>query len=170
MSTISSYETELSAQSRFASWEYAVDVASKRIVGGGFGVFVGRSDAHSIYFEVLGEHGIIGLALFLALGLFTWFSASRIRRTAEETEDLAWMGTLARMTQVSLVAYGTAGAFLGMAYFDFTYNLVLIVVVCKAILAARQTLPKPGPAADVGARPRMKAAAVPGERRRLGRA
>ena len=28
-------------------------------------------DAHSIYFEVLGEQGFVGLAIFLALGIAT---------------------------------------------------------------------------------------------------
>jgi len=35
---------------------------------------------------------------------------------------MAWMASLARMTQVSFVAYATAGAFLGMAYFDYPYT------------------------------------------------
>jgi probable O-glycosylation ligase (exosortase A-associated) len=137
MSTIKSYEEDASAKGRLSAWGFAIRVASNSVVGGGFETFSGRTDAHSIYFEVLGEHGFVGLGLFLALGIFTWMAASRIRRAAERTQDLAWMGTLARMTQVSLVAYGAAGAFLGMAYFDYTYNLVLIVIVCTAILAAR---------------------------------
>jgi O-antigen ligase len=113
-------------------------VATSRFFGGGFEMFKGRTDAHSIYFEVLGEHGYVGLGLFLLLGLFTWMAASRIRRKTEGTPDMDWMATLARMVQVSLVAYATAGAFLGMAYFDYAYNLVLIVVLCKAILAGQR--------------------------------
>jgi probable O-glycosylation ligase (exosortase A-associated) len=143
MSTIKTYEQELSAQSRFDSWRFAYNLASNRFVGGGFETFAGRSDAHSVYFEVLGEHGFVGLGLFLSLGLFTWMAASRIRRATEKIPDMNWMATLARMTQVSLVAYASAGAFLGMAYFDYVYNLVLIIVVCKAILASRQTSPQP---------------------------
>jgi len=71
---------------------------------------------------------------------------------------MAWMATLARMTQVSLVAYATAGAFLGMAYFDYPYNLVLIVVACQSILAAREASPKPAVAPTAQA---MPAAATP---------
>jgi hypothetical protein len=36
--------------------------------------------------------------------------------------------------QVSLVAYLSAGAFLGLAYFDYFYNLVLIVAVGRVVL------------------------------------
>ena len=151
MATIKSYEEDQSAIGRIESWKMAIAMASDRFFGGGFNSFQwdsfaiynpaygGAHDAHSIYFEMLGEHGYVGLALFLALGLFTWFGAARVRRTAERTEEMRWMATLARMTQVSLVAYASAGAFLGMAYFDYAYNLVLIVVVCKVILAARQS-------------------------------
>lgn len=166
MSTIKTYETELSAKSRFDSWGYATRVASNRLLGGGFGAFAGRSDAHSIYFEVLGEHGFIGLGLFIALGLFTWFSASRIRRVAEKAPDTLWMGTLARMVQVSLVAYASAGAFLGLAYFDYVYNLVVIVVACKVILAAQETRQQPSAETAAGAPRRSAATPVPDARPR----
>ena len=137
MATIKTYEQDGSAQGRIEAWTFAFNVASNRFFGGGFEMFHGSTDAHSIYFEVLGEHGFVGLGLFLLLGLFTWMAASSIRRSTEKTHDMAWMATLARMTQVSLVAYAAAGAFLGMAYFDYTYNLVLIVVICRGILASR---------------------------------
>lgn len=150
MASIKTYEEDQSAKGRIAAWTMAFNMASSRFFGGGFESFqwasfamynpgyTGSHDAHSIYFEVLGEHGFVGLGLFLALGLLTWFSAWRIRRAADKVAELAWMANLVRMTQVSLVAYAAAGAFLGMAYFDYAYNLILIVIVCKAILAARE--------------------------------
>jgi probable O-glycosylation ligase (exosortase A-associated) len=168
MATIKTYEDDASTQGRFRAWAFAFNLASGRFFGGGFETFYGGTDAHSIYFEVLGEHGFVGLALFLALGLSTWMSASRIRRLTQGTADMDWMATLARMTQVSLVAYASAGAFLGMAYFDYAYNLVLIVVCCKAILAARQAAQQPASApawrvprrvVAVGAEPRRPSTA-----------
>jgi probable O-glycosylation ligase (exosortase A-associated) len=147
MATIKTYEDDWSTQGRFRAWEFAFNMALSRPTGGGFETFRGGTDAHSIYFEVLGEHGFIGLALFLSLGTFTWIAAGRIHRETEKTPDMSWMANLARMTQVSLVAYATAGAFLGMAYFDYPYNLVLIVVACRAILAARHAQLAPAAAA-----------------------
>jgi hypothetical protein len=38
------------------------------------------------------------------------------------------------MVQVSIAAYAGAGAFLGMASFDYFYNLVLIVVMSRVVL------------------------------------
>lgn len=163
MASIKTYEEDGSVQGRFRAWNFAMGMASSRVTGGGFETFRGGTDAHSIYFEVLGEHGYIGLALFLALWLFTWMSASRIRRRTEKHPDTAWMASLARMTQVSLVAYLSAGAFLGMAYFDYPYNLVVIIVACSAMLAAQRAAPAPAaaPAADA-------AGALPASPRRVG--
>jgi probable O-glycosylation ligase (exosortase A-associated) len=158
MQTIRTYDEDASAMGRFNAWGMAINLASARIFGGGFDTFqraqfaqyapdpAYQADAHSIYFEVLGEHGFVGLGLFLALGLSTWMASARIRRATETVPDLSWMATLARMVQVSLVAYATTGAFLGMAYFDYAYNLVLILVVCEAILASRRTTPLPATA------------------------
>ena len=140
MVTIKSYEQDGSAVGRLHAWAYGLSMAQSRFFGGGFESFT-STDAHSIYFEVLGEHGFVGLGLFLAIGVFSWMAATRIRRAAEKMPDMDWMATLARMVQVSMVAYATAGAFLGMAYYDFAYNLVLIIVVCETILAARKSQP-----------------------------
>jgi hypothetical protein len=40
------------------------------------------------------------------------------------------------MVQVSLVGYATAGAFLGLAYFDYYYTLIALVVLCKTVLVS----------------------------------
>jgi len=160
MTTIKSYDADSSVQGRFRAWNFAYDTAVNRFFGGGFETFHGGTDAHSIYFEILGEHGFVGLALFLALGLFTWMAASRIRRQTEKTEDMAWMARLARMTQVSLVAYATAGTFLGMAYYDYAYNLVLIVIICESILARRASSTAAVSAVRPGARRQPVRAAV----------
>jgi hypothetical protein len=38
------------------------------------------------------------------------------------------------MIQVSMVGYMSAGAFLGLAYFDYIYHLVAVVVVTHHIV------------------------------------
>jgi probable O-glycosylation ligase (exosortase A-associated) len=146
MATINTYQDDQSAQGRINAWWMAFNLALDRPLGGGFETFrramfvlyapdpTNVRDVHSIYFEVLGEHGFFGLFLFLLLALFTWRSASTIMRTVKSVPERAWMGELAAMVQVSLIAYLAAGAFLGMAYFDYYYNLVLIAVAGKAML------------------------------------
>lgn len=146
MATINTYQEDASAMGRINAWWMAFNLASDRFLGGGFETFryemfqlyapdpTDYRDVHSIYFEVLGEHGFVGLALFLLLAVFTWRSASVARRAFKDHDTLAWMSELMAMVQVSLVAYLAAGAFLGMAYFDYYYNLVLIVVVARVIM------------------------------------
>ena len=89
---------------------------------------------HSIYFEMLGEHGFVGLLLFLALIVFTWRKCGSIIRIAKKDAKHAWSGDLAAMIQVSLVGYTVGGAFLGLAYFDYFYHLVALAVVTYALV------------------------------------
>ena len=134
MHTIETYEQDGSAMGRIEAWKYAISVANASpIVGGGFNITAGRRAAHSIYFQILGEHGYVGLALYLMLGLMTWRSASWVRRQAKRHEDLRWAGDLAAMLQVSLATFSIGGAFLSQAYFDLTYHFVAMVVILKVL-------------------------------------
>jgi probable O-glycosylation ligase (exosortase A-associated) len=145
--SILAYEEDASAQARFASWRYAMQIARESpVVGGGFEIFRGNRvdsaagwrSAHSIYFEALAEQGYVGLAIFLALGIGTYLAAGSIVRRAREHPDLAWAGTLAAMVQVSLAAYTVAGMFLNLATFDLYYHLIALVVIAGSV--ARQQL------------------------------
>ena len=143
MDTIRTYEEDSSALGRINAWKMAFNLARDRPLGGGFETFEPRMfaayapeplrvhDAHSIFFEVLGEHGFVGLTLFLVLWLMTWRTASWVIRRSRGDPQHRWVGDLASMVQVSLVGYASAGAFLGLAYFDFYYTLVAVVVLCK---------------------------------------
>jgi probable O-glycosylation ligase (exosortase A-associated) len=137
------YEEDASAQGRFASWRYAVEVAREHpVVGGGFEIFRGNKaetqagyrSAHSIYFEVLGEHGWVGLGLFLALGLGAYLTARSVIRRASDDQELSWAADLAAMVQVSIAVYAIAGLFLNLATFDLYYHLIAIVVIASALV------------------------------------
>ena len=154
IATIETYELDSSAMGRINAWGFALNLAKARpLVGGGFDAFQADSfavyapdpedvhDAHSIYFEVLGEHGFAGLALFLALGLFVWRSGSWIIRHTRADADRKWARDLAAMIQVSLVGYAVSGAFLGLAYFDFYYHLIAIIVITRQLLQQAAVVP-----------------------------
>jgi probable O-glycosylation ligase (exosortase A-associated) len=165
MQTIQTYEQSDSALGRINAWYMAFNLAKDKFMGGGFEAFRPEMfaayapepwrvhDAHSIYFEVLGEHGFVGLALFLALGLMTWRSASWIIRRTRKDPQNRWAADLAAMVQVSLVGYAGAGCFLGLAYFDYFYTLIAVIVVCKVVLQAQEAAPKPQPASEQPQRP-----------------
>lgn len=144
MHTIETYEEDASAMGRIDAWQFAIHKANESpVVGGGFEVTAGRRAAHSIYFQMLGEHGYVGLFLFLLLGITTWHGASWIRRQVKNDEERHWMGDLAAMTQVSLVAYASGGAFISQAYFDFFYHLVAVIAICRIILMKERAKQKP---------------------------
>ncbi len=149
MNTIETFEEDQSAMGRINAWQMAFNLSRQNVMGGGFECFRDETfylyapdpsmvhDAHSIYFEVLGEHGFIALALFLSLWTMTWLSAQRlIVRTnkAPPDSDLASINQLLRHVQVAFVAYLSGGAFLGMAYFDLPYHLLCIVITCAALV------------------------------------
>jgi probable O-glycosylation ligase (exosortase A-associated) len=114
-------------------------------------------DAHSIYFEVLGEHGFVGLALFLSLGMIALAKGNRIRRISRKRPDIIWAHDLASMIQVSLVGYAVTGLFLGLAYFDLYYHLIAILVITERIVLNEIAVE----AADAGISARGLASPVP---------
>lgn len=146
MGTIKNYEQDGSAMGRINAWGFAINLATSRLLGGGFETFTpflfkiyapnpdDYHDAHSIYFEILGEHGFIGLAIFLTLAILTWRRATLTAKEADRYPEMKPLADLMRMIQVSLVGYAVSGAFLGMAYFDLYYALISIVVMSNYVV------------------------------------
>ena len=138
---------------RIAAWWVAWGVAKDYFFGVGFSaarpelfmayspyaiVMEGRNPvAHSIYFQVMGHHGFVGFALFIALWLSTWRVAARVRRECQAHAEAQWCGDLAAMVQVSLVGYAVGCAFLDLAYFDLPYNLMIMAVLSLAWVRSR---------------------------------
>ncbi len=86
--------------------------------------------AHSIYFQVLGEHGFIGLAIYLLIIFGAFWKCWSIMVQTRDRPDLAWARELARMIMMSLLVFCVVGAALSMAYYDiFVICLGLVVVV-----------------------------------------
>jgi probable O-glycosylation ligase (exosortase A-associated) len=144
METIETYEEDQSAMGRLYAWGNAIKLANDHFLGGGFRAVTGYggTDSHSNYFGTLGEQGWVGLAMFLLLHLFTWRSARWIIRHAKGHPELDWARDLAAMIQVSLIGYMSAGAFLGLQYFDLFYHLIVIIVMTQ-LLVKEQVEPKP---------------------------
>jgi probable O-glycosylation ligase (exosortase A-associated) len=146
METTKTYQQDNSALGRINAWHTAFNVAKARITGGGIEMFrpsVFRQfapdpnrvhDVHSVYFEVMGEHGFIGFGLFMTIMAFTWMKGSSIIRRTKRNLELKWAQDLAAMTQVSLIGYATCGAFLGLSYFDFYWHLVAIMVILNHLV------------------------------------
>ena len=78
---------------------------------------------------VLGEHGFIGLLLFLLLWFFVWGSAGRLRIQGRKLPQTLWLSHLGAMCQVSLAGYAVGGTFLSLSYYDLPYNILALVVL-----------------------------------------
>jgi len=160
MYTIKTYQEDASALGRINAWHTAFNVAKDKVTGGGFEMFRPPTfrqyapepfrvhDVHSIYFEVMGEHGFIGFGMFVLLAVLTWLRANQVIRECKNDPQRKWAADLAAMIQVSLVGYGAGGAFLGLAYFDLTYHLMIVLVLAAKFSGV---LDKQAPAREQGA-------------------
>jgi probable O-glycosylation ligase (exosortase A-associated) len=148
METIGTYELDSSASMRLNSWGTMLNIAKDRPIFGA-GYVVAKKQvydryapdpsfppqvAHSIYFEALGSHGFVGLALYLALLLSHWRYAGAIVRKAGVRPDLAWARQYGLMMQVSIVGFAVGGAFLSLILFDVPYYLIGTTLVAGRLL------------------------------------
>jgi putative inorganic carbon (hco3(-)) transporter len=155
MHTIETYDQDRSALGRLNAWGMAWNLARDKIpFGGGMDIYTPEVflryapdptyslAAHSIYFQVMGEQGFVGLFLFLLTGALTWrLAAGLIKRAVGSPED-QWAGELGAMVQVSLVGYAVGGAFLSLAWFDLPYDMMAAAVVASLILKPRVRVPR----------------------------
>lgn len=141
MDTIQNYETDRSAMGRINAWQYSINVANSRLTGAGFESWSPSTfamwapdpndvhAAHSIYFGVLADHGWLGLVLFLIILLLTWLRLSGFIRQTRNDQDFYEQNLLARMLQISMIAYISGGAFLSLSYFDLPWHIVAIGIL-----------------------------------------
>lgn len=167
--TIDTYEQDASAMGRINAWQMAYRLANDRLLGGGFEIYdefvfhmyapnpLDIHAAHSIYFQVLGEHGWGGLLIYLLLGIMTWRCGSWVIRHAKEHPDLHWAINLCTMLQVALLGFAVGGAFLSLTYFDVPYFLMAAMVATR-LLVERELKQKTELAATARAIARASAA------------
>lgn len=167
MSTIQTYEQDRSAMGRISAWWNAYGVAKNYLFGGG--MEVGRPElfalyspfpdyvhaAHSIYFQAMGNHGFIGLILFMGVFVSTYFWAGRLRKEARDIPEAKWASDLGGMVQVSLLGFGVGGAFLSLVYFDYPYYLMMMVVLARVWVQKKAWLTE-GAAAAAPATPQAQ--------------
>jgi probable O-glycosylation ligase (exosortase A-associated) len=145
MATIAQPSGDESASTRVAVWRWTIDYAAQNPFGGGFDAYrsnsftyvmpVTKTDGnstsvtyqevtdkarayHSSIFEMLGEQGWPGLAMWLLLhGLGLW-QMERLQRRWRTREDEAesWIAPLAAALQMGAVIYLVGATFQGIAY------------------------------------------------------
>jgi probable O-glycosylation ligase (exosortase A-associated) len=152
MGTIKTYQGDASASTRLAVWQWTMDYARAHPLGGGFEAYrqnqiryekvavedqggvavvdrsleVDKARAyHSAYFEMLGEQGYPGLALWLLINLAGLFRMEVLRRRYARAEgDQAWIAPLAAALQNGHIVYLLGAAFVAIAFQPFIYMLI----------------------------------------------
>jgi putative inorganic carbon (HCO3(-)) transporter len=139
-----------SARQRLVSWKFAWNVAQAYpLTGGGLQCFTPEmfaryskeelpggglsSGPHSIYFQIIGEQGFVGLGLFLSLIACCVMSLRKLRRMVRGSPTLKWVVPYANGLEGGFYAFMVSGAFLGRAYFDLFYQLVACTIILKIL-------------------------------------
>jgi probable O-glycosylation ligase (exosortase A-associated) len=174
MSTIGNHQSDQSASTRVAVWKWTIEFAKTHPFGGGFNAYLQNAVSydtvksekagdnntaieterivekgrayHSSYFEMLGEQGYPGLALWLLLHLMGVVHMEIIRRryAKDPPAELAWVTPLADALQQAQIVYLFGGAFVGIAFQPFCYMLVGLQCGLSAYIGrVKRAAPRP---------------------------
>ena len=169
MSTIENNKSDQSASTRLAVWGWTWDYVRVHPAGGGFAVYLannlrfetvqaetsgsstimtkqvvqdGARAFHSSYFEMLGEQGFPGLALWLTIQISGIVQMELLRRRWRKRTgpDEQWQAPLAVALQLAHIVYMVGALFVGIAYQPFI--LMLIGVQCGLWSYLKRVEPK----------------------------
>jgi len=90
--------------------------------------------AHSIYFQVLGEHGFPALFAYLIMLAAGIFNFQYVAREARPWPGWSWMVDLARMSRIALLSFYLGAAALSMAYYDVMLTLLALSAVTRKMV------------------------------------
>ena len=143
MGTIINYEEDGSATNRLIQWKYAIDISLERpFFGNGFDAFfyqpyyhkyVAHKDTnravHSVYFQVLGEQGYIGLAMYLSMLAMLVVCSKKYALLSKDRTDLLWASSLIGAIQFSVIGFAANGLTINVAYLDLYFFLLAFEVL-----------------------------------------
>jgi probable O-glycosylation ligase (exosortase A-associated) len=152
MDTIKGYKGDASASTRIAVWQWTWDYVKDHPWGGGFDAYKqnrlrielenesqaapGQQDVtqvvaydqarayHSAYFEMLGEQGYAGLALWCLIHFGGLIRMEILRSRYRKDQDKRWISDLANALQQAHAIYLVGSLFVGIAFQPFVYMLV----------------------------------------------
>ena len=159
--TLSNASDDVSFMGRVVAWKVSSAIALENpIFGGGFHAvqeqwiwdkfwgndgllpFVSTDQtpivakaAHSIYFEVLGDRGFIGLGIFIAILFNVFYTRIEIKGIVKNGgSDFLWARDLADLLAVSVAAYAVGGAGVSLAYLESIYVIVMLQEIVKQLI------------------------------------
>lgn len=156
MSSIGTYEQDSSALGRVEVWKWTANFAMSHPLGGGFDAFrlnrialvneqgVQYYDSreyrgkafHNIFFEVLGEQGLVGLAVYLSILGLTLMKLRRMRKLTRGDPEHDWLNDLAMRMADALIVLLAGGMFVGIAYQGYIFYLVALAICLGELMPA----------------------------------
>lgn len=153
MSTIENHQSDQSASTRVAVWEWTWEYAKHNPFGGGFDAYLGNDlrvetvkavgsgnnvtyqteihiekarAYHSAYFEMLGEQGYPGFLLWAWVQLLGIWQMERIRARWKDRKGPGenWQAPLANALQLAQLIYFVGALFIGIAFQPVMFMLI----------------------------------------------
>ena len=140
--SLSNLEEDGSFNGRIEAWKISLEVALNHpIFGSGF---LGPQHvdtfakyqystkledplaAHSMYFQVLGDHGFVGIGLFMIMIAAGAWANFKVRKITQDKPEMHWCRDLSNSLQVSLGVFCFGAGALSLAYFDVLYILLIL--------------------------------------------
>ena len=151
-----------SFMNRVAAWRVSLSIANAHpVLGGGFNAVQNYwiwdeykdkpspftidmskytpKAAHSIYFQVLGDLGYVGLLIFMALLASAFQARTRVKAIVAKTGRGLWALDLSNAGCLALVAFMAAGGGVSLAYFELVYLLIVMLSLLPSILVSESS-------------------------------
>jgi probable O-glycosylation ligase (exosortase A-associated) len=161
MGTIQTYKADESASTRVAVWAWTREYVAAHPFGGGFEMYrqdevrydlqtldqfgnptgtrlaTDRARAyHSSYFEMLGEQGYVGLAMWLLIGIIGIFRMEVLRyRYRDAGPELKWVPPLAAALENGHLIYLLGSCFISIGFQPFIFMLIGMQIGLDTYLA-----------------------------------
>jgi hypothetical protein len=152
LSTITKYQEESSAEGRVQAWEAGTRMGISNFLGVGAGNFPNNypkyrsSDApirwitaHSMYFLVFGELGILGLLVLLRLLFGNMRQNTKVRRwwlelkVGDTSGEALVLARTLYMLNAIVVGFAIAGAFLSVSYYPHVFVLTGLMLSARSL-------------------------------------
>ena len=93
--------------------------------------------AHSIFFQVLGDNGFPGLAIYILIWTVICWNSVVLRNKTKNDPEFSWMFDLSGMLQLTLVAFCVGGSALSFAYYDILFIAAALFSTMRVLVDER---------------------------------
>jgi probable O-glycosylation ligase (exosortase A-associated) len=149
--TLENPEEDVSAQTRFWSWEFCRRVGVANPLGGaGFNFYSEKAyvryywqflekwpgkvwSCHNMWLTIFAEHGAIAFVVWTSMFVLAIFSLRQMAAYGR-AQKLSWVVDYSNMLQIALAGFMLIGMFIDIAYYEISYQLIAVVIVMKEVV------------------------------------